>query len=66
MIDIFAGSNTTGAASEQLNRRWRSFELRREYVAASAFRFLGEDDDPKEVYKRILKAKEDNTNALKF
>lgn len=66
VIDIFAGSNTTGAASEQLNRQWRSFELRREYVAASAFRFLGDDDDPKAVYNRIMKVKEGGTDIPRF
>jgi len=40
VLDIFAGSNTTGQAAESLKRRWLSFELSREYVSASAFRFL--------------------------
>lgn len=41
VIDIFAGSNTTGQVAEHLNRRWRAFELRRDYLAASSFRFTG-------------------------
>jgi DNA modification methylase len=40
VVDIFAGSNTTGQACEKLNRRWVSVDLEREYVAASAFRFI--------------------------
>ena len=40
VVDIFAGSNTTGAACERLKRRWLAFEREREYVAASLFRFL--------------------------
>lgn len=40
VLDIFAGSNSTGAASEKLGRRWIAFELRRHYLATSAFRFL--------------------------
>ena len=40
MLDIFAGSATTGAASETLGRRWLGFELERDYIATSAFRFL--------------------------
>jgi adenine specific DNA methylase Mod len=35
VIDIFAGSNTTGAVCEQLNRRWISFDLDQEYLAVS-------------------------------
>ena len=45
VVDIFSGSNTTGWAAEALHRRWLSFELNREYVAASAFRFLSPSAD---------------------
>jgi len=44
VLDIFAGSNTTGAAAEKLNRRWIAFEINRSYLAASAFRFLDQID----------------------
>lgn len=40
VLDIFAGSNTTGWTAEQLNRQWLAFELDHQYLAASAFRFL--------------------------
>jgi site-specific DNA-methyltransferase (cytosine-N4-specific) len=40
VLDIFAGSNTTGAAAESLQRHWIAFEQNRAYLAASAFRFL--------------------------
>lgn len=40
VIDIFAGSNTTGEAAERLGRRWLACDLRRDYVAASGFRFV--------------------------
>lgn len=40
VLDIFAGSNTTGWTAEQLGRQWLAFELDHEYLAASAFRFL--------------------------
>ena len=43
VVDIFAGSNTTGRAAEDLGRRWLSYELSAEYLAASAFRFLDRD-----------------------
>lgn len=39
VVDIFAGSNTTGMAAEALDRRWLAFELREDYLAASRFRF---------------------------
>jgi site-specific DNA-methyltransferase (cytosine-N4-specific) len=39
VVDIFAGSNTTGMVAEAEGRRWLAFELNREYVAASVLRF---------------------------
>jgi hypothetical protein len=42
VLDIFAGSNTTGSAAERLGRRWIAFEKDRGYLAASAFRFIDE------------------------
>jgi site-specific DNA-methyltransferase (cytosine-N4-specific) len=39
VLDIFAGSNTTGAAAEAAGRRWLAFESR---LATSLFRFAGE------------------------
>jgi site-specific DNA-methyltransferase (cytosine-N4-specific) len=39
VLDPFAGSNTTGAVAELLNRRWISFDNVEEYVRASKFRF---------------------------
>lgn len=40
VVDIFAGSNTTGFVAENEERNWMSFDESREYVAASALRFL--------------------------
>lgn len=40
VLDIFAGSNTTGAVAEIEGRRWLAFEERADYLAASIFRFL--------------------------
>jgi len=57
VLDIFAGSNTTGQVAEAEGRCWLAFELSREYVAASAFRFLGEGNTHKDmidVHGRIL------------
>lgn len=40
VLDIFAGSNTTGSAAEVSQRHWIAFEQNLEYLAASSFRFL--------------------------
>ncbi len=56
VLDIFAGSNTTGQVAENLGRRWLAFELSREYVAASAFRFLTKlntHSDMRQIYSLI-------------
>lgn len=55
VLDIFAGSNTTGAASEKLGRHWIAFELEREYLAASVFRFLPEtnEETAKSLYAQL-------------
>ncbi|MGH9970487.1 MAG: DNA-methyltransferase [Pyrinomonadaceae bacterium] len=39
VVDPFAGSNTTGAVAESLNRRWIAIETVKEYLDASKFRF---------------------------
>ncbi len=56
VVDIFSGSNTTGMVAEAERRRWLAFDESQEYVAASAFRFLGEGEEGKatEVYNKIL------------
>jgi len=40
VLDIFAGSNTTGFSAEKLDRRWLAFELNHDYLRASSFRFV--------------------------
>ena len=40
VVDIFAGSNTTGKVAEQLGRRWIAMEIDPRYVASSALRFM--------------------------
>src|SRR2546426_6405939 len=57
VLDVFAGSNTTGAAAENLGRRWVAFELDQEYLATSAFRFLQKVSEPhvRELYARLTK-----------
>lgn len=40
VVDIFSGSNTTGAVAEELGRKWLSVEIDPAYAALSAIRFL--------------------------
>lgn len=40
VVDIFAGSNTTGAVAEELRRKWIATEICQAYLVASALRFL--------------------------
>ena len=56
VLDIFAGSNTTGMVAESEGRHWLAFEERADYVAASAFRFVPKDlatVDLQVLYDRI-------------
>lgn len=60
VVDIFAGSNTSGRVAEDLDRKWRAFEMSTEYLAASAFRFLDRDASTgrlQEVHSTILSGK---------
>lgn len=54
VVDIFGGSNTTGAVCERLNRRWRAFELSPEYAAASYCRFAESEEDAILKYNNII------------
>jgi site-specific DNA-methyltransferase (cytosine-N4-specific) len=52
VLDIFAGSNTTGAAAEELNRHWLAFDLDQDYLATSALRFV-EEYEAKAIYNKL-------------
>ena len=56
VLDIFAGSNTTGHAAEKLGRQWLAFEKEQEYLAASVFRFLEKQDEElaANIYSKLL------------
>jgi DNA modification methylase len=61
VLDIFAGSNTTGAVAEKLERKWMSFELERDHVATSAFRFFARKTDVQQIrsfHQRILEGQQ--------
>jgi site-specific DNA-methyltransferase (cytosine-N4-specific) len=58
VVDIFAGSNTTGAVAEVERRRWLAFDLSLEYLAASSFRFIDSDTTEstmRDIYARLLR-----------
>lgn len=59
VLDIFAGSNTTGFAAEELERKWLAFEENLPYLAASAFRFLDKSQSQNVVtlYKDLCQQK---------
>lgn len=57
VVDIFAGSNTTGMVAEAEGRRWMAFDMDLEYLAASSFRFLSNGAgkaEMREIYESIL------------
>lgn len=57
VLDIFAGSNTTGQVAQAEGRRWLAFEALPEYLAASAFRFMDKDTSPelmRQIHNQIL------------
>jgi len=52
VLDIFGGSNTTGATAEMLNRKWLTFEIEHAYLLSSTFRFL--DGECYKYIKHVL------------
>jgi site-specific DNA-methyltransferase (cytosine-N4-specific) len=56
VLDIFAGSNTTGAVAEALGRKWIAFEIEQSYLVTSAFRFLNRVDENtvKSLYGNLI------------
>ena len=60
VLDIFAGSNTTGSVAECEGRKWLAFEERLDYLAASSFRFFAAaatDTELKAAHGAILHGK---------
>ena len=56
VLDLFAGSNTTGAVAETLGRRRLAFEIEQSYLAGSAFRFPDVSDEAtvRAVYHQLM------------
>lgn len=58
VLDIFGGSNSTGFAAEALKRKWLTFEMNRDYLASSVFRFL--EGHSSETVKGVLEELHNN------
>jgi site-specific DNA-methyltransferase (cytosine-N4-specific) len=56
VLDIFAGSNTTGEAAEDNERKWIAFESERKYLASSSLRFLETKNEEKikNTYQKLM------------
>lgn len=57
IVDIFAGSNTTGFVAEQECRYWLAFENDLQYLAASSLRFMKEnanENDLSLAYQKVM------------
>ncbi len=69
VLDVFAGSNTTGYVAEQQGRRWLSFDMEQQYVAASAFRFVEQEVamiELQSIYNRICAGKTENLTDYQY
>ncbi|MEZ4708575.1 MAG: site-specific DNA-methyltransferase [Caldilineaceae bacterium] len=69
VVDIFAGSNTTGAVAENEGRRWLAFEERADYLATSAFRFVDSEVTEQtlyEIHERILQGQHVDLTTYKL
>jgi len=68
VVDIFAGSNTTGMVADAECRNWLAFDLSPEYLAASSFRFLSTEsssDEMRKVYHQLLDGQFVDLSALR-
>jgi site-specific DNA-methyltransferase (cytosine-N4-specific) len=55
VLDIFAGSGTTGEAAERLGRNWMTIDIEFDFVRSSMFRFSSDrsDDEISQLLSRI-------------
>lgn len=53
VVDIFCGSNTTGYVAEELNRKWITMELDKDYFCSSVLRFIDNNIEAKEAYNKL-------------
>lgn len=68
VVDIFAGSNTTGAVAERERRRWLAFEMSQTYLAASVLRFLessASKEQMRDLHDRVLRGEQADLTAVR-
>jgi DNA modification methylase len=60
VVDMFAGSNTTGEVAEKRGRRWLAGDLDKDYLAASSLRFFDSrlTDRQTQLFEKISKGKD--------
>lgn len=62
VVDIFAGSNTTGDAAEALEREWVAVECELDYVIGSGFRFM-RDWSEEDVAGFVTRCRQQNPSS---
>jgi len=60
VLDIFAGSNTTGQMAQQTGRKWLAFEYKEAYLEGSKFRFQELEDIPSVTESKDIEKETDN------
>ena len=68
VVDIFAGSNTTGAVAERERRRWLAFEMSQNYLAASVFRFLepnASKEQMRDLHDRVVRGEQADLTTVR-
>lgn len=68
VIDIFAGSNTTGYVAETLKREWIAFDENLSFLAASAFRFIDDRQDVEiaSILFKNLMCRQETINLINY
>lgn len=64
VLDIFSGSNTTGHAAEELERKWLSIEMDRAYAVLSSVRFMN-DWSEENIRSTLRQIEDDHAPSLK-
>lgn len=54
VLDIFAGSNTTGRVAQDLDRKWLAFEYDEDYLETSKYRFIPMEEIEKHEDQQAL------------
>ncbi len=65
VLDIFAGSNTTGETAERLKRKWIAFEINEQYIKNSMLRFKSPRSH-KKLYKPKSKSRQNTNSQMKL